>query len=480
MYELRPHQVEAKQRIRGSFGSGSKRPILQASTGFGKTLLAIDIIHSALEKGKRVLFVVDRITLIEQTSEEFDKYGIDHGIIQGDHWRFNPAKPVQLASAQTIGRRRNKPEVDLIIVDECHSVYKSVTKLITETFNNLPVIGLSATPFTAGLGKIYDDLIVVETTQSLIDKGFLADFVAYGPSAPDLSQVKTVAGDYNQKQLVEVVKDRKIVGDVVKTWLKLGQNRQTVCFSVNVAHSLSIVDEFKAHGVTAAHIDAYTDSEVRDEIFAAHNAGEVKVLSNCGITTKGWDSPQTGCIILARPTKSLMLYIQMVGRVLRTHETKDKAIILDHGSNIERLGFPTDPLPEYLCNGDREEAAKKKKEKEEKEKLPTPCPACKFLSTEFVCPACGHVPAKPPGVSAESGDLKKITKADMQEKVKWLGMFMGYARSHGYKDGWASHKYREKFGVWPAKKTGVHAVTPDKEVRNYITHLNIKYRAVAN
>ena len=474
-YELRPHQVDARASLVGSFRMGNKRPIVQAPTGSGKTLLSIDIIKSALEKGTYVIFVVDRITLLDQTSREFGKHGIEHGVIQADHWRTNNLR-VQIASVQTLVRRKDKPRAGLIIVDECHSTFKSFTKLITEgEYKDVKVIGLSATPFTKGLGKTYDDLVVISTTAELMEKGFLCGYTAY--SAPiSLKGLKTVAGDYNQKQLGERVSKSTIVGNVVSTWLRLGENRQTVCFAVSVAHSEAIVDEFKANGVTAEHIDAYTEPEERDAIFERHANGETKIISNVGITTKGWDSPNTDCLILARPTKSLMLYLQMVGRVLRVADNRSTAIILDHGANIERLGFPDDPLPDYLCMGEKGDIEKKKKEAEEKtDKLPKPCEKCTHLSTEFICPKCGHKPEKVPKVDAVEGELKKMEKVPMAEKQKWYGMLLGHARKSGYSDGWADHKYKERYGVWMNKKSDIVATTPDSEVAGWIKHKQIAF-----
>lgn len=474
-YQLRPHQEIAISKIRDSFRRGHRTPLLQAPTGFGKTLIAVDIIKSALAKGKRVIFIVDRIQLIDQTSEAMDYHGIPHGVVQGDHWRVNN-EPLQIASLQTFMKRRNKPDADLVIVDEAHGLYKSFVKFMTETWNNLPYIGLSATPFTRGLGKIYDDLIVVETTGSLIERGYLSDFEAYG--APiDLKGVRTTAGDFNGADLEKKVNKKKLIGDVVSTWLRLGQNRQTVCFAVSVAHSEAIVDEFIANGVSAAHIDAHTSSEERERILEAHADGEIKILSNVGITTKGWDSPETTCLIYARPTKSLMLHIQILGRVLRKSSCGSDAIILDHGNNIARLGFPTDPLPEFLCNGDKSETEAKKKESSEKsdEPLPTPCEKCHHISTHFVCPKCGHKPAVMPNVETVDVKLAKLKKVPPAEKEKWFSELLGYSRSKGMNDGWASHKFNEKFGHFPVKKVGIPAVAPSPEVLGYIKHLNIKW-----
>jgi DNA repair protein RadD len=473
-YQLRPHQEIAISKLRDSFRRGHRTPLLQAPTGFGKTLVAVDIIKSALAKGKRVIFIVDRIQLIDQTSEAMDYHGIPHGVIQGDHWRANN-EPLQIASLQTFMRRRNKPDADLIIVDEAHGLYKSFVNFMTVTWNNLPYIGLSATPFTRGLGKIYDDLIVVETTGSLIEKGFLSDFEAFG--APiDLKGVRTLAGDFNNADLEKKVNKKKLVGDVVSTWLRLGGNRQTVCFAVSVAHSESIVDEFIANGVCAAHIDAHTPSEERERILNAHAEGDIKILSNVGITTKGWDSPDTTCLIYARPTKSLMLHIQILGRVLRKSSCGTPALILDHGNNIVRLGFPTDQLPEFLCNGDKAEIDKKEKEiKEQGEKLPTACEKCHHLSTEFICPKCGHKPLLAPNVETVDVKLERLKQVPPAEKARWFGELLGYARSKGMNDGWAAHKFNEKFGHFPVKKIGISAVSPSPEVLGYIKHLNIKW-----
>ena len=453
-----------------------------APTGAGKTAIAIALIKLAQAKGKRVLFTVDRLQLLDQTSEVFTQAGLEHGIIQGEGWRENSRASLQLASVQTLYRRplHRLPDVDLIINDESHVVYKGMTRLMDTKWKGVKVLGLSATPFTKGLGLIYDDLIVVETTKNLIDQGYLCDFEAYGASEIDLKGVKTQAGEYNQKQLGKKVNTTKIVGNIVQTWLKLGENRQTLCFAVNVDHSKAIVEAFLQAGVSAEHMDAYTTPEERADILMRYESGITKILSNCGITTKGFDSPNTSCLIIARPTKSLMLHLQILGRVLRMGDDQSKAIILDHGGNIGRLGFPTDDnIPQYLCNGDPDQAEKKKDEdeKEEKEKLPTNCEKCNFLSVEFVCPACGHVPIR--NTVEETNDkLKKLKRnaADMSisDKQRWWAELLGYARSKGHKDGFAAHKYKAKFGVWPHKKVGVAAIAPSPEILGFLKHLQIK------
>jgi superfamily II DNA or RNA helicase len=478
-YTLRPQQEDAIRDVAQSFRTGHKRPILQAATGFGKTLTAIDIIHRALAKGKRVLFVVDRITLIDQTSAEFDKHGLDHGVIQGQHWRTNSMMQLQLGSAQTIPRRYRTQEnhFDLIIVDECHAVYKSFVEMLTEgQWKDVPVIGLSATPWTKNLGKIYDDLVLSKSTGWLIENGYLSEYEAYGGVKPDLKGVKTTAGDFNQKELSKRVNRPSIIGDIVETYKKYGHCEgkylKAVCFAVDVAHSKSIVEQFLLSGISAAHIDAHTPEEERLAILHSHDIGDTKILCNVGITTKGWDSPDTLCLIYARPTKSEMLHVQIMGRVLRVATCGSKALILDHGGNIERLGFPDSRFSEHLCQGDVNLEKQKKKEREEP--LPKPCPSCTYMFVGQKCPVCGFERKPQNGVEVKDGEFKKLDKVDMSEKLEWFGMMLGYVRSKGWKDGSASHMYRQKFGVWPAKKQGVAAITPNEEVLKYIKYLNIK------
>ena len=436
--------------------------------------MAIDIINRALEKGKRVLFVVDRLTLIDQTSREFDQHGLDHGVIQGQHWRTNSMMQLQLGSVQTVTRRYRATEshYDLIIVDECHAIYKKFAEMITEgQWKDVPVIGLSATPWTSSLGKIYDDLVLSKSTGWLIKNGYLADYVAYAGISPDLSGIKTTGGDFNNKELSKRVNRPSIIGDIVETYKKLGEGAKAVCFAVDVAHSKSIVESFLMAGITAAHIDAHTQDDQRQEVLHSHDVGDIKILCNVGITTKGWDSPDTLCLIYARPTKSQILHVQIMGRVLRVATCGSKAIILDHGGNIERLGFPDSQYPEFLCQGNRAETAKKKGNEDP---LPKPCPKCTHLTLSRICEVCGFEKVPQNKVDVKQGEFRKLEKVDMKEKEQWYGMLLGYVRGKGWKDGSASHMYRSKFGVWPAKKQGVAAVAPNAEVLKYVQHLNIK------
>ena len=467
--QLRKYQQDSIIHLRQSLANGNRTPLLMAPTGAGKTRIAVEIIKMALAKNKAVMFVVDMIQLIKQTSETFDNHGLDHNIIQGSTIRWSEQQ-LYLASVQTL-RNRDIPHIDLFLVDEAHCMYESFTKLI-QRWNAIPFIGISATPFTKGMGKVYDDLIVVESTRNLIKQGFLCDYVAYGPATIDLKGVKKIGDDYDQKEIGK--RATKIIGDVVDTWLRRGENKKTVCFAVNVAHSKAIVDEFTANGVAAVHIDSYTDEETRDEILRDFENGKYKILSNVGITTKGWDSPGTEVLIYARPTKSLKLHIQILGRVLRTSPGKENAIILDHGRNIERLGFPDDDLPTVLCNGDIDQVKRKREEKEREAKAPKPCPQCHHMHNQFKCPQCGSEPKIKPQVQGSQDKLQELKKTSFTEKQNTYAMLLHWVRQKGSQDGRAAHMYRELYGVWPARKTGIHPKPPTTEMQKMITHLLIK------
>lgn len=448
----------------------SRKVVGQLPTGAGKTRVATAIIQRAVAKGNPVLFICDREELIEQTSRAFDAAGIDHGVIQGIHWRCRPHLPVQIATAQTLARRR-WPHAKLVIWDECHTIYKSVLKKMDE-WNAVKFLGLTATPLTKGMGKHWDALVVGATTRGLIESGYLCNYMVYGPPPADLSKVKTVRGDYDQKQLSEAVNRKNIIGDVVTTWLSLGEGRKTICFAVDVAHSKHLVSEFQGYGVPAAHIDAYTDTEDRRDALRAFAAGEIKIISCVDILTKGYDQPQASCLIMARPTKSRTVYIQQAGRVLRTAPGKDNAIILDHGGNTERHGFPCDSLPGRLCDGVKSDTGAKEKQ----ERKPSTCPKCHFVKPVGIheCPQCHFAPERQTEVEATDDKLVRIEKVDSAEKQRWYAMLLHHSRAKGYSDGWAAHKYKEKFGVWPHRKSDVIPMEPSDDVRGYIKHLQIK------
>lgn len=476
MSELRPYQADGIAALRQKLAEGKRRIVFYLPTGGGKSRVAAAIVAMARAKGKRVAFLCNRIELVAQASAVFRRMGIDHGILQGGNSR-SAWESVLVGSIQTVVRR-GMEDIDLLIVDEAHGCpgSKEYLKLIAAT--KAPLIGLTATPFAAGMAKqneavggpLFEDIVIAATIPDLIRDGFLVDCDIYGPSEPDLSGVKIVAGDYHEKQLGEAVDKEPLIGDIVKTWSKLGQGWRTICFATNIAHSQHIVEQFRAAGVSAEHIDAYTPDDERKRIIAGFRAGEFKIISNCAILAEGFDVPEAGCMILARPTRSMVRYIQMAGRVLRPSEGKSRAIILDHSGTCRRLGFPTDELPLVLDDG----KARVSGAAAPKEKLPKICPSCSLLKPAgvHVCPSCGFAPVRQSDVEVEDGELVALrpgpAKISTTDKAAIYGQLRWIARERGYSNGWASHKFREKTGVWPNAYHGVPEFEPTAEMRSWV------------
>lgn len=473
--KLRPYQTDTLDVLRRMFRDGMKRVVLYAPTGSGKTEMGMEMIRLARKNGKRVLFVCNRVELVGQASRRFYQAGIDHGVIQGQN-TWNTGAGVLICSIQTLARR-GIPPADFILIDEAHGVAGSREYLrMLELHNALPVVGLTATPFSRGLGRehtwgsVFEGIAKATTIRELVDLGFLVDVEIYAPGEPDLKGVSIVAGDYNEKQLGEAVDKPKLIGDIVSHWHSLANNRPTVCFATNIAHSKHITEQFLASGVTAEHIDCYTDEDERKAILGRVASGETRVVSNVGVLAEGWDSPITEVMILARPTRSLIRYIQMAGRILRPFEGKAKALMLDHSGTAQRLGFPTDDLPLELDDG----KPKKSGTAERKEPLPKACPKCAFVKPPktHTCPKCGFTPERQSDIEVEAGNLIKMRRNINKQQV--YSELLQIQRERGYSDGWLAHTYRGYTGVWPRGLTGVPC-PPSREILGYVQHKLIRY-----
>ena len=478
--ELRPHQSRAIDMLRQSRGSGKRRPVVQAPTGFGKTLIAAAIAEGALAKQKRVIFTVPALSIVDQTVKAFWDDGIrDIGVIQGTNAMTDWSRPVQIASVQTL-QRRLIPEADVVIIDECHRWFDFYGKWMTDpAWQNRQFIGLSATPWTRGLGQYFDDLITAATTQDLISEGYLSPFRAFAPSHPDLTGVRTVAGDYHEGDLSGVMNENPLVADIVDTWRRQAQNRPTLCFAVDRAHAKHLQAKFAESGVSTGYIDAYTPINERTEIKRQFHNGGIRVVCNVGCLTTGidWD---VRCIVLARPTKSEILFVQIIGRGLRTAEGKEDCLILDHSDTHLRLGFVTDIHHDCLDDG-RPRARSKASDRI---RLPKECPRCAFLKPPGtrVCPACGFKAEATTDIEVTDGELVEITRGkereaepSNEEKAAFYAQLKGYSDERGYASGWAAHKFREKYNVWPNACRDVPAVEPTPKVLSWIKSRQIAW-----
>lgn len=461
---LRPHQSEAIDLIRQSFGKGNKTVVCQGPTGFGKTLVAANIISSSLAKGKSVLFTVPMLNLVDQTIEAFEAEGIfDIGVIQADHPRTNPLARVQIASVQTLARREVS-KFDLVIVDECHGRFAVLEKLM-QTWTDTFWIGLSATPWQKGMGLLWQDLVIPTTIGDLIENEYLSKFVAFAPDVPDMSSVKTVAGDYQAEETAEVMKGNALMANVVQTWLAKADNRPTLVFGVNRAHAAALKAQFEGAGIAAAYCDSYTDTVERKRIKNQFSAGEIKVACSVRTLTTGVDWP-VSCIVDAAPTKSEILHVQKIGRGLRVNPGTEDLLILDHAGNSLRLGLVTDIHHSKLDTTEKGPA----KNKASAVKLPKECSKCSTLFSGLVCPACGHERKPIAGVETVEGELLEIAgkqKYTKAEKQRFYSGLVAIATQRGRAKGWVGHTFRDKFGTWP-RGLEWFPDGPDTDVSNFV------------
>lgn len=486
--DLRPYQRAAVGSLRESVRRGCKSPLLVCPTGSGKTVIAKAVIEASAAKGRRCLFLAPRRELIYQTSEKLSRAGIHHGVIMAGEGANRWAR-VQVACIPSLlqrcirTHREQLPEADIVIVDEAHLSIADGTQEVLNAYPNAIKIGLTATPARTdgrGLGEFYDDLILGPSVQELTDLGFLVPARYFAPSKPDLEGVKIQAGDYNQKQLGERM--QPLVGDVVTNWLRIARDRKTVVFSVNVAHSLSLCEQFRAAGIVAEHIDGRMENHERAAILRRLTTGKTQVICNCLVLTYGWDAPAISCAVLACPTKSVTKYLQMVGRVLRPSEGKADCIVIDHAGAVDDLGFADEPRP-WSLDADTKIQDRQTNAKERKASKVT-CGDCATVYVGRICPHCGkEAPARPPkAIDFMDGELSELDRAKKRgrkftaaEKESFYGQLRHYAGQHCYSDGWASHKFRERMGVWPNSFKAASLVVPTPETLAWIRSRQIAW-----
>lgn len=469
---LRDYQARA---IRDTYDSMRKhnRTMLQLPTGSGKTHVAMEIIKHGLSRGRRINFCVDRLTLLDQTLDRFLEHDIPVGVVQGGHPLNNLTKPVQIISLQTLQRRdrRHWPAANLFIFDEAHTHYGIMSRVM-EQWNNLKYLGLSATPFTTGLGLHWENLVVGATTEELMLLGHLSRYVAYGPSEPNLRGVRQSNGDYNPRDLEERM--NVITGDIISHYKLHAAGRKFIAFTPTVAYAEQLAARFQSEGIPVDYVCGRDSDERRLEVLGRYKRGEIVGLCNCEVLIKGYDQPDIEVGILARPTRSLSLHIQMLGRLLRPSPGKDHALILDHAGNIARLGFPDDPLPTTLCTRDKGISSRDSRDPEEPH--PWNCPQCHMLVApgNRQCPGCGFMPQRRPQVEVVEGSLRKLARAGKVEKQDTYSQLLAYASRHGYQHGWVANQYREIFGVWPRLMVE-RMLEPTPELLGWIKHQQIRY-----
>lgn len=459
--KLRPYQVEAVNAIRAEFAKGARAVCYQLPTGGGKSLIFGEVARLAAEKKSRVLILVHRRELLLQGSRTLRKCGIAHGIVAPRFPYTN--HPVRIASVQTLVRRlEHAPGANIIICDEAHHARAASYERIWERWPHARILGVTATPARLdgkGLRPPFGALVQGPSMKSLVSDGYLAPCEMYAPpTKADLSAVKTTMGDFDKHELAVVMDRSQIVGDCVEHYQRLAPGRLGIAFCVSIEHARHVAQAFSAAGIPSESIDGEMDERTRDGVLERFAAGKIRVLTSCELVSEGFDLPECEVAILLRPTKSLTIYLQQVGRVMRPCEGKENCLILDHVGNIQRLGLP-DEERKWDLDGIRRRKGKRAP-------AVSRCPECFacFPPGPTACPSCGALlPIKErKGPEFVDGELKKIDAeayADARAKMRaqhWeQGQCQSYedlvalGRSRGYAkpEGWAWRVWNGRRGL---------------------------------
>lgn len=447
-FALRPYQQDIIDAARRHLRE-VRRVLLQAPTGAGKTALTASMLGTAANRGHRSFFICHRAELVEQAAATFSQVGIAYGIIAAGT-APNPLAPVQIASIDTLKNRLDRvAPPSLVVWDECHHIAAAGWTKVMEAYPEARHVGLTATPWRldgTGLGAHFDRMVRGPSVRWLIEQGYLSPYRAFAPSHPDLGNVHTRAGDYVQTELAEVMGASAIVGDAVAHYRRLAAGKRAVAFCVSVKHSQHVAAQFRAAGFVAHHLDGTTPREERRAAIQAFRDGHIQVLSNVDLFGEGFDLPAIEAAILLRPTKSLSLYLQQVGRALRTYPGKASALILDHANNIATHGLPDDDREWTLEDRER----RKKGDSDEARVAVAQCPSCYTVHRPAPrCPSCGHA-YQTAGRKIEEidGELHEIDTARVREQrraeqrdARSLDDLMRLAQARGYKNpaAWAAH-----------------------------------------
>lgn len=481
---LRDYQAAAFDQARELVRQGHRRILIVSPTGSGKTVLASALMEMVQNKGKRANFVVDRLSLIDQTSATLDRYGMnDHGVIQSQHPRFKPSMPIQVCSVQTLARRR-WPESAVDLFDEAHVLH--ATHKARMKCDEAITIGLTATPFTKGLGKWFGAVVNVITTRKLIEQGWLAPYRVFSCVEPDMSGVTVKStGEWDDKESSK--KALEVVGDVVAEYLKHGENRKFICSAVDTAHVEELQRQFQAASINVATYTYKDSEEDRADVTAEFRKPDSAIRGLITVTaaSRGFDIPDVSCVIMARPLrKSLAEHIQLLGRGLRIAEGKTDCLVLDHSGNMVRFWQDCE---DFFDNGldelDDGKPKDKKKAEKKAEADPIKCPTCRHVHKPMpFCPACGHEYPKKKAVQHVPGTLKELIAGGHHRELSrdLFPQVAGYALTR--REGDAARKmaqaiFKDMTGEFARVRwEDVKPVDPSPDVIRRIRSAQIKFK----
>lgn len=451
--KLRPYQQQLIDDTRFQLQLGREKVLIVLPTGGGKTVCFSHIAESASKKGNRVCVLVHRAELLDQASRSMP---VRHGLIAAGR-SMDLSHSVQIASVQTLARRLHQLPKDffqLLIVDEAHHTTAGTWASVVEHFDSARLIGVTATPIRLdgrGLGEHYESMVVGPSAQWLTDNGFLSQAKVLAPPGIQTSGLRKRMGDFDMKQAEGLLQQGQAMGDCLTHYRQHLNGQTAIAFCCSVAHSQAVAGLFQANGVAAASIDGKMDVNRRRSLLASLGRGEIKVLTSCALIGEGVDVPSVGGCILLRPTSSVGLHLQMIGRCLRVSPGKQRAVILDHVGNTLRLGHHLEDR-EWTLDGEQ----KTKREKCTSVKV---CPKCfaAMSSQASECEECGHrFTVERRELKTVAGTLQELQVEKAQKKQKRIDqgkartldelIALGKSRGYKYPVAWARKIYSSRGG----------------------------------
>jgi superfamily II DNA or RNA helicase len=449
MIKLRPYQENAIQQARELIIAGKKRFVFCSPTGSGKTFTFASIVNAAIQRGKRVLILTHRVELLTQAGGALQGLGLNPTKIEAGKKIGYFSEQLYTAMIETISRRMDKLEyinfvqsLDLIIIDECH--FGNFDKFFSQIAKKTIVIGVTATPHREknqiSLDEFYESLIEVISIPQLIDQGFLSDPLSYGVKL-DLSKVAKRGNDYDAESLGSFMTETKVYEGVIENYKKICPNSKTLIFCPNISSSIKLRDELIEAGLNAKHIDSGSNKVERQNVLEWFKITPNAMLCNVGILTTGYDEPTIETIILYRATKSLPLFLQMVGRGSRIIPgLKDSFTILDFGNNIHEHDF---------WEAERKWSLKKKKKKDGSPPVKE-CKQCEGLNpaSAKVCKYCDN-PFPVSTKTAKETEIAFLQLLTKQQRMRKAEKATIEQRAEMAKAGlispyWVLHKINEK------------------------------------
>lgn len=463
--KLFDYQESIVTDLQQGFKDGHRVQMLALATGGGKTETAAYLMNLAAERGNRSAMTMDRRKLVEQTSERLDKYNIDHGVMMAGHWRYHTYKSIQICSTQTLEAKGTFPNLKLMIVDEAHCSRKAVNDFIKNT--DVKVIGLSASPFTKGLGKIYTNVVNGPTYAKLVENKRLVPLRVFVAKQIDMEGAKKVGGEWSQQEASE--RGMKITGDVVSEWIKktyeiYGRPVKTIVFCGGVAHGEDLAKSFAQAGYNFVNISYKDSDEDKAEAFEEFKRPDSTIhgLIATDILTKGFDAPDVLIGVSARPfTKSFSSHVQQLGRVMRTFDGKEYATWLDHSGNYLRFLEDWEDLYHNGVQSLDDGKEKPRKEPTPKEKEAALCSNCgNPWGPTDTCQHCGHKRPRRNNVIQLPGQMEEIRIGKSSQKAasnkrELYAMCVSYAKLHSAPEkqrGRAAYIYKDITGEWPPKE----------------------------